>query len=333
MNKQKNRTSEQHFRATTQAAEAVALGTMAGGLALGAVQAREEQLITDSDHAANTPLKSGEGGSEQVQVAEPVASDSEAAVAPLAPKTGQMAEVSSTEASVHDLSEQHTDIAAATLEGSTSAEPALISEAIDRLVTEVTQDGTVDGTAALSLAGQILSSVAEIVSSVEPGTDLTSIGDQINAQVLNTLAPSTQLLGGLSDIISSTIDATLDGSGVKNLSDNLAALPELIGQNLGDVLDLSGLPGALLGNDGPVSDHGLLSSLFYSDGEAEPLTPPAGLGMSAESLSIPELSDIASTLVTDTADLSLGLLGLSYTDLSPDGAHPGSGGVSALGIL
>lgn len=359
MTRQKNRSNDQQVRASIQAAEAVALGTMAGGLALAAAQAREAQPLAEDD-ARSVQVAQADQPLEQTGQAQPVTAD-EAAEAetasgaeavgatpslPVAPdgKSSPETEVRPDEALPATAPIPEGELQAVAVDGPSAEQ---ISGVVEQLVNDIAGDSAAEGSA-LPLAGQILESVAQIVSTLKPGLDvsaLTSLGSALQAQVQTTLEPTKSLLQDLPETIGNTVDTALDAAGLGPAGAGLAELSSTISQSvtealgggtlggLTSALDLGGLPSSLLGNDGPASDTGLLSNLFYSDGEAELAGPPSLIGQSLESLQIPELTQMASGTVTDIADVGLGLLALSYADLSPDGFHPASGGIGGLGLL
>lgn len=329
MTKQKNRTSEQQLRSVTQAAEAVALGTMAGGLALGAVQAREAQPLPEDTEGVVAPVAVAPAAEGEPQAR--AATLENASAAPNGPDeardvpAGLGVEHLTAPPDIQALAPSETaavvadEVAPADIQAPVAQQ---ISGAIERLVTDVAEVGPTDASA-LPLAGKILETVADIVSALKPGIDtsaLTSLGETIEAQVSTALQPATQSLAELPLAIEESIDAAL-GSLSTGISDVTGPLG-----------DLASLPASLLGNDGPASDGGLLSGLFYSDGEADLFQPLSILGQSTESLIIPDMSE-ASSGIMSMADTGPGLLGLSYADLSPDGLHPASGGVGGLGLL
>lgn len=352
MTKQKNRSSEQQMRSVTQAAEAVALGTMAGGLALGAVQAREVLPLPDDNGSGPAPAVADRISEPEQQVQ---------AVGETSAATPDTAEIIPTEVAIADAADtakapeaQLSPLGEMRAEEAQTEQPApsLVSEpiaaempvaqqisgTIERLLTEVNQESPAEASA-LPLAGKILESVAEIVSTLNPTLDtsvLTSLGDTLRGEVDAALQPTKQILTDLPDTISDSVDTALARSGLDAITDELAQLPSSLPDLTGSLdtivsqIDLAGLPSSLLGNDGPAADGGLLSNLFYDDGEAEPIS---GLGHSTESLFIADMTQSASDVVGGAADAAIGLLGLSYADLSPDGMHPASGGVGGLGLL
>lgn len=387
MTKQKNRPSEQQSRSTTQAAEAVALGTMAGGLALGAAQAREAQPLPDDESGIASKVaepmldSSGERQTSQAEDAPygPLATEdpsSEARLISLEHDTLVTPQdyAASREISADALTPavHHADRAVAAVESQA------ISGASERPMTEPGRDNSPEG-AALPPARPMAETVSELAPAVQPPfqdlAGITGFGNTLHTQIETTLHPSSQLLSNLPDSLANTIKAAIAETGLEEIAQDLSTLSSSISQTITGVLggsalvdttamlsalpqtigsmievkdtgstiasvadiakeiDIAGLPATVLGSDGPIADTGLLSTLFYSDGEAEVFSPLAGLGQSGESLLIPQLSQSAASLLTDTADSTLGLLALSYNDLSPDGFHPATGGIGGLGLL
>ncbi|MBO9590835.1 hypothetical protein [Devosia sp.] len=289
--------------AQTPVADAIVLGTAAGGLVLGTMQAqgatpethdgsqiapRVDALVHDTTGAAPiepvSPVPDGplqDAGAAQpmvdsVQAAGPSSIDPVASQNPLPPALQDQL--------VHELSQQIAGAISKVMEG---AEPGMSPAGFSQ-----------------AISSDIVHSAQEIVGRLDIGALLTqtqALGSNILAQV----DPA-----GIADGLMAETDNLADV-----LLTDLGALPEeILGSAVGALADL---PSSLLGNEGPEGSGGLLSELFYADG-------------GSDGLSIPDLSAAASSLVAGASDGSAGLLGLSYVDLdAPQGGH----GLNALNLL
>lgn len=288
--------------ATSPVAEAVAIGTAAGGLVLGTMQA--QGAIPDSQHdtpilrpddaptSNHTPVATAPTPDVPVEVIAPVD------VAALAPQlaTDQIdPTVIDTPAHNAPALDHIADLAAVT-----SATPVPIQT---QLVSELSE--------------QMTATLVKVIGNAEPGLSPTDLGQSI----------ASDIVASAQDIVAKLdIGALL--AQTQNLGDSIIAkvnAPSIIAEALGatssmaDSLLAEGadLPSSLLGNEGADGSGGLLSELFYADG-------------ASDSLDIPLLSDVAATVVGAVGDGGSGLLGLSYIDNSD---HQGGHGLNALSLL
>lgn len=294
-------------------AEALAIGTAAGGLVLGTMQA-QGALPADPDdtaipHPADTPPgdRPAEAAPEPMSDAAPAAQL--AATAPLADQV-QPAEAPAPALVVPFVPPQSDAGAAPANAIPSPIQSQLVSDLSEQMTATLVkvighaEPGQSPADLAQSIAGDIVASAQQIVAGLDIGALLVEtqhLGEGIIAR-LDAPALVDQALGatnGLEDILLADISNLPSGI----LGDTGAALADL--------------PTSLLGNDGPEGSGGLLSEIFYADG-------------ASDSLAIPTLSEGAATLVTDLGDGTTGLLGLSYTEM-PD--NQGPHGLNALSLL
>ncbi|KQN76819.1 MULTISPECIES: hypothetical protein [unclassified Devosia] len=286
--------------AQTPLADAIVLGTAAGGLVLGTMQAQAATAEASDVHTPVPGLDVGDhpattGPAAELDSAQQA--DQEPALAPTGMDDPAQLAVMPVEAAlpspmvtsvedqlVHELSQQMAGTISKVMEG---AEPGMSAEAFSQ-----------------AISSDIVQSAQEIVARLDIGSLLTS-SDNLGETTLAEIDP-VSMVDGILGATANLADTILTDVG---------ALPsEILGGTIGDLADL---PSALLGNEGPDGSDGLLSDLFYADG-------------GSDSLAIPDLSDAASSLVADVGSSVGGLLGLSYTDV-PDLA--GSHGLNALSLL
>ncbi|MET0436399.1 MAG: hypothetical protein ABW043_02775 [Devosia sp.] len=296
------RQDEARQPAQTPIADAIAFGTAAGGLVLGTMQAQAA-----GNEAQDAPL-----AGRLVDATDHVAM----AAIPLESGTAE-----ATASSTDGIVEQTTDNVQPALP--TTIDPLVTSNFVpttvrDQLVHELSQhmagtiskvmEGAQPGMSAAdfskSISSDIVHSAQEIVARLDISSLLTETG-ALGTSILTQVDP-TGLVDGILDATSNLADTVLTEVG------NLPA--EILGSTLGS---LAAVPSSLLGNEGPEDTSGFLSDLFYADG-------------GSDSLSMPDLSAAASSLVADIGGGSVGLLGLSYSEL-PD--SQGGHGLNALSLL
>lgn len=289
--------------APTPIADAIAFGTAAGGLVLGTMQAQGATPETQGDsqiaHRADA-LVHYAPEAVPIEPVDPVP-DELLQDAGAAQPVADPVQVAGT-ASVDPVASQN-------------PLPAAVQ---DQLVHELSQ--------------QMAGAISKVMEGAEPGMSPSDFSQAISSDIVH----SAQEIVGRLDIgalltetqaLGSSILAQVDPAGIADgllaATGNIAGsiltdvdtLPaEILGSTVGALAEL---PSSLLGNEGPDGSGGLLSELFYADG-------------GSDSLSIPDLSAVASSLVSDGGDAHLGLLGLSYVDL--DVPHSGHG-LNALNLL
>lgn len=276
----------------TPVSEAIAIGTAAGGLVLGTMQAQgvehsDEQVRIvqgDADGVQATNFPPDMGHSE-------VTPRSEDPGAMLTQQFDQIVEANSAEAALTATSIEVPTPHATTVDMPLDVEA---SAAQIQLVAELSQ--------------QMTTTLNRVIEGADNGMDSVTLGQSMAADIVHSaqqivanldihaLLGETQGLG--SDIIAEVLGAT---SGIANTV----------------VSDLVALPSSLLGNEGSDIPGGVFADLFYSDGDAATLV-------------IPDLSDAAGTLVSDIASPATGLLGLSYVDLPDHQSSHGLNALSLL---
>lgn len=291
-------------------AEAIAIGAAAGGLVLGTMQA--QGAMPHSQDLAPSPApdtaQRDDGNSWAAQVADTEAPPADgAAIAPQ--PLAHQADPSQTPAPVSADRLQHG--AADMVVGNSIPAPMqsqLVSELSEQMTATLVkvignaEPGLSPDDLGQSIAGDIIASAQQIVANLDIGSLLAeteSLPDSILAQI------------DPPGIIASVLDAT---SGIAD--GVLAQVADIPASILGDTALLD-LPSSLLGNDGPEDSGGLFSEIFYADG-------------ASDSLDIPVLSEVASTFLTDGNSGVLGLLGLSYIDMTD---HQTGNGLNALSLL
>ncbi|SEP80676.1 hypothetical protein SAMN05428969_0998 [Devosia sp. YR412] len=291
-------------------AEAIAIGAAAGGLVLGTMQA--QGAMPDGQDVAPSPApdtaQRHDGETLAAQAADTEAPAPESA--PIAPQPlVHQADPAQTPppVSAYSLPQGATDVAVA------NSIPApmqtqLVSELSEQMTATLVkvignaEPGLSADDLGQSIAGDIMASAQQIVANLDIGSLLAetqSLPDGILAQI------------DPPGIIANVLDAT---SGIADgVLGEVADIPSSI---LGDT-DLLDLPSSLLGNDGLEGSGGLLSEIFYADG-------------ASDSLEIPLLGEVASTFMTGGDGGGLGLLGLSYIDVTD---HQSGNGLNALSLL
>lgn len=296
------RQDEARQPAQTPLADAIVLGTAAGGLVLGTMQAQGATHEAKDDFQAVRAVDPIDHQSSAVAHDEP---------SPSSPATLAVDEPATIIPNVVQ------PIAVAAFDPATSENsiPAPIEE---KLVYELSQE--------------IAGTISKVIQGAEPGMSAADFSQSISADIVQSAQDIVARLDigalltesrGLGDSILSQLDPAGMAEGILDGTANLAetiladvgTLPaEILGGTVGALADL---PSALLGNDGPEGSGGLLSELFYADG-------------GSDSLSIPDLSAAASSMVADIGNAAGGLLGLSYTDVAD---HQGGHGLNALSLL
>ncbi|WEK03664.1 MAG: hypothetical protein P0Y65_15920 [Candidatus Devosia phytovorans] len=284
--------------AQTPIADAIAIGTAAGGLVLGTMLA--QAMIPETQDAQTSHDTGLPADAAQITVSPAVLTDTAAGADPVAqpaPEAVQPVPLAAGPAPLPDAN-------------ATPLQDHLVSELSQQMagtigkVMQGAEPGVTAADFSQSIASDIIQSAQDIVARLDIGAMLAEtqgLGDSILAQV-NAPGIVAEILGGTAGLA----DSILTG---------IAPLP---GEILGDTLaSLADLPSSLLGNEGMDGPDGLLSAVFYSDG-------------ASDSLSIPDLSSAASSTVASLVDGPVGLLGLSYVDTSD---HQGGHGLNALSLL
>lgn len=297
------RQDEARQPAQTPIADAVVIGTAAGGLVLGTMQAQAAAPESDGDSLVQYAGKGFEQASQALAVTpvhQPPVKD-----LPLQPTD----KVSLPAGPVPPVIESVTPAAEPASLADTSANPLqdhlveTLSQHMAGTIEKVLQGaehGISPADFSQSISNDIVQSAQEIVARLDLGS-LLSEPAELAGRVLTEVNPDA--------LVAEVLGATSE------LSDHiLTDTGALLG---GTSAALAQLPSSLLGNDGADSPDGLLSSLFYSDG--------AGDG-----LAIPDLSGAASSVVADLGGGPTGLLGLSYLDVAD---HHMGHGLNALSLL
>lgn len=296
------RQDEARQPAQTPLADAIVLGTAAGGLVLGTMQAQGATHEAKDDFQAVRAVDPVDDQASTVERGEP--SPSPVMTYPV-------------DDSVTIIPNDAQSIAVAAVDPVTS-ENSIPVPVQEQLVHELSQE--------------IAGTISKVIQGAEPGMSAADFSQSISADIVQSAQDIVARLDigalltesrGLGDSILSQLDPAGMANGIldttANLTDTILAdvgtLPaEILGGTVGALADI---PSALLGNEGPEGSGGLLSELFYADG-------------GSDSLSIPDLSAAASSTVADIGNAAGGLLGLSYTDVAdPQAGH----GLNALSLL
>jgi hypothetical protein len=311
-------------------AEAIAIGTAAGGLVLGTIDAQGSQRSEDKPATlADAPSVSHDrvAVEQRGEAALPQAHDAPSEAYSAAAQPGADPQPAPAPA------EQTADAAPSTPLDAPSVTNEMAAE-IESLPNTI--PAPVHSQLAADLSEQMTATLVKVIGSVEPGQTPADVGQSIadgiiaSAQQIVAKLDIGALLAetqGLADGIVAEVDApaiVADALGATSgIADGVLTevsdLPETILGTLNlnhTAASLADLPSSLLGHDGPEGSGGMLSDLFYADG-------------SSDSLAIPDLSSAAGTLVSDIGGV-VGILGLSYVD-APD--HQGGHGLNALSLL
>lgn len=301
------RQDEARQPAQTPIADAIVIGTAAGGLVLGTMQAQAAAPDGGDDQLVSA---GGEGLEPALQTAAVTASDA----APVDDLPAQSADpVPSTAIPAQPTIENGalaTDIASAAEPMATPVQDQLVqalSQQMAGTIEKVIQ-GAEPGVSAADFSQSISSDIVQSAQDIVAGLDIGSLLSEtqgIAGRLLTQIDPD--------GIVAEVLGATSD------LPDQvLSDVGTLLEQALGNTpMALVGLPSSLLGNEGADGPDGLLSSLFYMDG-------------ASEGLSIPDTSSAASSVVGDLTAGPTGLLGLSYMDVAD---HQSGQGINALSLL
>ncbi len=296
------RQDEARQPAQTPLADAIVLGTAAGGLVLGTMQAQGATDEAKDDFQAVRAVDPVDHQASAVERDEP--SPSPVMTYPV-------------DNSVTIIPNEAQSIAVAAFDPATS-ENSIPVPVQEQLVHELSQE--------------IAGTISKVIQGAEPGMSAADFSQSISADIVQSAQDIVARLDigalltksrGLGDSILSQLDPAGMANGIldttANLTDTIladvATLPaEILGGTVGALADI---PSALLGSEGPEGSGGLLSELFYADG-------------GSDSLSIPDLSAAASSTVADIGNAAGGLLGLSYTDVADlQAGH----GLNALSLL
>lgn len=309
---QKQRRQEEARQpAQTPLADAIVLGTVAGGLVLGTMEA-QAATETDSEPASRPDLPD----TPEVTV-----------VSAVSPADTQSPEVQDTPVPATALLDMAIVDPVDTATIPLAATQPAAAAPLDNPIPPSVQDQLV-----LELSQQMAGTISKVMESVQPGMSADELSESIASDIVQSaqeivahldLGP---LLGQALTPVEAdaptfeppAIAEAVLGAASSIADDILAEVATLPGDILASTLGgLAELPSALLGNEGLEGPNGLLADLFYADGNSD-------------GLSIPDLSQAASTLVADAGNAVGGLLGLSYVD-GPDLA--GGHGLNALSLL
>lgn len=294
-------------------AEAVGIAAAAGGLVLGTMQA--QGAIPDSQRDVLVVQPKEAPSSEHV-IEAPLSGQDSSALPNDTPETQPVVEPAAPIDSGLPLAtlpvlESADDAAIVARSLPAPLQSQLVSELSEQMTaTPVKAMGNVDpGLSPADLGQSLASDIAASAHDIVARLDIDSLlaGKQnLGDTILSQLDPP----GIIADVLGAT-------SGIAN--GVLAQVADMPSSILGEtgLAGLGELPSSLLGNEGPEGSGGLLSEVFYADG-------------ASDSLGIPVLSEMASTFVGDTGSGPIGLLGLSYTDLSD---HQGGHGLNALSLV
>jgi hypothetical protein len=349
----KNKRSEDAGRLATNmaGAEAVALGTAAGALVIGALQAHEAQQDAVPGQADATNPDTNEHAS---------GGQSQHADLPSSHHADQPA----------DLAAHSSDLANGTA-GIVPAGAIMQDAPVPPSPMLLPGGATPDAPSESPVAGEVSAADAapqpDLHAVAAPSTAEHSavawhdevgsrLADQIAHAVTDALGETLPNLNGeaLTNSIASHIE-TATTEIVSHVTDSLSAdLAPSIGEiasalpQAADIADdllasIADVPQQLLGHDGGSEDHGLLASVFYSDGHSEDAiaavahgTSPSGEAIAAESLHT--LADLGSGVDSGVANLEgdvlhLGFLGTSYLDDHGADLPVSHGGINALHLL
>jgi hypothetical protein len=309
-------------------AEALALGTAAGSLILGALQVHEAQ-VGEPKPTGPAPLgpSLAEDMGWRTDPAEPHATSADTAVSAHAgiqaahsdgtqtQDAAQAGAAATNEAAPNQVAAHPAPQAAAASSQlphipdappTTAAEPAANSATHAVAAPASLADLHLQMTN--SVADQISSSVGRILDSIQAGQPHADLGTAIAQDIKSGVAEFVQSLEtGLSSHLAATTD-----TGSAGASHAMASL-------------LDDLPAALLGHEGPDGSGGFLSEIFYSDGQSAVSPTPAPSAVPSDTGSshhlgqamlqpVLHLSDSATSLFHDAAPLHLGFLAQSYID-------------------
>lgn len=215
-----------------------------------------------------------------------------------------------------------------------------ISSAVERIALGIENGTSME--MSRTIAQEIAETTVGIVRDIEAALPTASLGEDIRATAESALSV---------EALADEVAASLEAMPIADLADDVSASVEdaIAGAGLatmqvpatsGDLLGL--LPSALLGGESAGPDGGLLSTLFYSDGEAGS-SPPGAATATAPILAEPvqwareagtvDAADSlshAATGMDGLETLTIDLVGISYTDA---GDLPYAGMQSGLGAL
>lgn len=168
------------------------------------------------------------------------------------------------------------------------------------------------------LSDQIADGVARMVESAQAGLPLASIGHELAQDIHSTVSHLLTSMPTAQDIIAD--------AGIALGAD------DLIGGLSPTIAQLTSLPSTLLGAEHSFSTAGVLEDLFYRDGASATDTGTFGASLAEIGLpALPEvetssvatdLSDAAMSVVSDLPPLEISLIGQGYGD--PSDGHTGS---------
>jgi len=293
--------------ASTPVADAAMIGATAGGLVMALSQANAEEPQQTAAHEPAQPNVAVESSSST-----PVAPQAEPA-----PEQQSAAQVTQTETS--QTQAPLAEFAPETQDANPGPDVHFPPPATDAVVEQVAQQiaGTVarvaesvaSGTDTDTIANEIVGAARQIVASLQPANPAAPDGHLVD-QILGSVDP-VAIVGDTLAATSGIADAVLD-----DVAGVLGGATDLAQTVLDDVAGLTdnvaALPASLLGFEGSDLAGGLLSDIFYDDGQAELADVPV----------MPEVA------VLSDAPLSLAALGQGLTDADLPGLH-----LNALSLL
>jgi len=333
--------------ANAPVAEAIALGTAAAGLVIGAMQANAQEPQTADEATllgtAPNPLAATAPATGE---APPPPADVSGAHQPAI--DGQKPALVIAEGASATAAETSSVAAGSGPNPAPQPDPAVIHEtAVETPALPNTIPPSGSDHLVQELAGQMQATMAKVLDGATAGLSPSDLSFAVANDIIGAAQKivSSLNLEGLSqqtDTLADSILAEIDAPGIvddvlaetSGLAMEIAGLAGLPGElletiDMPDIVGtLSDLPSVLLGNDGPEGSGGLLSEVFYADGVSDLVAAPVIGG-----LAIPDLSLAASSVVTDVAGGTMGFLGLSYMDLPTDAGNGPIGGLNALSLL
>jgi hypothetical protein len=342
------------FATNMAGAEAVALGTAAGALVIGALQAHEAQQDAVPGQAdATNPDTNEHAGSGQSQHAD-LANSSHHADQPT-DSAGHSADPASGTAGFVPAAAIVQDVPPSLMQLPGNATPDAPSSSggespvADQVsAADAAPQPDLHAVAALPtpehiavswhdelgarLADQIAHAVTDALGETLPNLNGEALTNSIASHIETA---TTEIVSHVADSLSAHLVPSIDG-----IASALPQTADIADDLLSSIADV---PQQLLGHDGGSEDHGLLASVFYSDGHSEDAiaavahgTSPSGEAIAAESP--PTLADLGSGVDSGVASLEgdvlhLGFLGTSYLDDHGADLPVSHGGINALHLL
>jgi hypothetical protein len=323
----RNEDAQQRPNSIPAAAEAVVLGTIASGLVIGAAQAKVVQPMADDETGPLPSLDLSPASSGQAEraipehdsgtgsIAQPVSAERtvveapQETIVPVGPDfVAQPAETMVVvESDALPLAEAATVV---------DSQAPLAQEPIATLPAVQAEEPLI-----VRLAEQITANVNQALEAANAGSPVADLGAGIAQGIVQAAHQLIADLGTMPAQLSQTIAELPDALDVT--LPELPAAGELVESVLADVsAGLASLPSELLGNEGSDLAGGLLSEIFYSDGNPEPVATAIAV--------VPDLGLAAASFV-DGLGPEIGFLGMSYIDMAGDAL--GGHGLNALSLL